>query len=218
MEYVKAYQNGENQACYGLPLSEDPKSKAYDARDCEVDCHNKYESCQQEVQNSVTVLAYYESSRAFHKLGMWSFNAYWLVRDGITQVSRKVENVKQAIKHEYKKLLDRMTSLKYQYERVWLEEKESGNRRKRDTEQRNWNDFLLSYNKTDPALTNTLIDQVSLPKFNQYIFVVNETLNSYDFGVDEILTSESLSNILIPFQIGFYFSWTLAGIRIGIAC
>ncbi len=196
-EYVEAYAVGENLVCF----KGTPDKEQYNGAACEANCKTKYEACENDLDSYLTK-AYYNSARIFHKLGVWSFSATWIIEDTLVAGMNKVVEVGQAIKKGFSELYDRMADMETSFHQ-WLNQNigKSDGRVKREASRRdssqiseNWHQFLIFYNSTDPILVDNVYESLNYTQFCHSINVLNEALSTYDFGPGEWIDSGSTKN------------------------
>ena len=115
----------------------------------------------------------------------------------------KVTNVKQAIKSRFNQLLQRMQALKNSFV-DWLQSSSAKRSRRsldQQTEEALWNQFLVSYNSTDPVLVEHLYESLTYFQFQQAIASINQTLTTEDFGPSNSNTNSELSALLMTIAL-----------------
>lgn len=199
-EYVQAYKEGENQACYQPTSKEHP----YDGKACETDCQKKYPDCDNDMDKSYLTIACYESARLFHKLGLWTFSAIWKIDDILVAAKNKSIKTGQAIKQGFSRLYDRMVRM----DNAYIEWK-LGNRRRRrstdSTDEKLWNQFLIVYNKTDSSLVEIVHESLNYNQFSNAVRSINETLSTYDFGPDNLVSGMNGITKINPYSVFLFF-------------
>lgn len=145
-QYVEAYYVGESMVCYRQA------SKNYTDMSCENDCREKFPECRNEIDSSSFVKAYHDYSRAFHKLGMWSFDVWWIINDKVDALLKKGASALGAVKKSVNGVVEKMSIMKESFEKSV---NANANRKRREIElnvNALWNEFKINYNKTDPEM------------------------------------------------------------------
>lgn len=166
---------------------------------CEISCRHKFSDCQKEIDSSLLVKAYYDYSRIFHKLGMWSCDVWWVINDEVDSFIGK--GVAGALHKSLVNFLDKVKRIKESFTN-YRTTKEKRQRREADSNvEVLWIDFKASSISDDPKMVQ-LIENTKWFEFESIYGIMVDILS-------DSTVWNSLFNEITTLQINLLLILTL---------